>query len=108
MLPLFFLWQPPEFSLWLVVLFSCCCVFLCFRNGGISWLFFVSILDTAALGQSGADAEPGQDEFLQGAPEKNNTCQYQNVFHEILFPICKMLSDKQYDFEYRSGMPCYL
>lgn len=68
----------------------------------------MSILDTAALGQSGADAEPGQDEFLQGDPEKNNTCQYQNVFHEIFFPICVMLSSKQYNFEYRSCMPWYL
>ena len=106
--PSFFYALPPEFHLWLVVLFSCCCVFLCFRNGGISWLFFVSILDTAALGQSGADAEPGQDEFLQAEPSKDNNGQNQNVFHEIFFPICMMLSDKQYNSEYRSGMPCYL
>jgi hypothetical protein len=68
----------------------------------------VSILDTAALGQSGADAQLGQDEFLEPNPEKNNTCQYQNVFHEILFPIRVMLSSKQYNFEYPSGMRCYL
>jgi len=83
-------------------------VFLCFRNGGISWLFLASILDTAALGQSGADAKPGQDEFLQADPEKDNNGQNQNVFHEIFFPIRVMLSGKQYNFEYRSGIPSYL
>ncbi len=68
----------------------------------------MSILDTAALGQSGADAKPGQDEFLQAEPDKDNNGQNQNVFHEILFPIRVMLSSKQYNFEYRSGMRCYL
>jgi len=81
---------------------------LLFRGVCVRRLFFASILDTAALGQSGADAELGQDEFLQADPEKDNNGQNQNVFHEILFPICMMLSDKQFNFEYRSGIPSYL
>ncbi len=108
MTPLFSMACRQHFLSGLVFALSLYPAPLSFRGVCISWLFLVSILDTAAPGQSGADAEPGQDEFLQADPEKDNNGKNQNVFHEILFPIRVMLSGKQYNFEYRPGMRCYL
>ncbi len=108
MTPLFSMPCRQDFPSGLVFTFSRYPAHLLFRGVCVRRLFFASILDTAALGQSGADAKLGQDEFLQGDPEKDNNGQNQNVFHEIFFPIRVKFSGKQYNFEYRSGMRCYL